>query len=127
MKRLTREWVAKAEQDFAAAEDLARRQKVPLPDSVCFHCQQCVEKYLKARLQETGIPFPKTHSLWTLLDLLLPVEPGWKSFRPALKSLSIYAVDFRYPGTAATLAQARQSLAASRTFRKAARRSLGLF
>jgi len=40
-----------------------------------FFAQQCVEKYLKARLVEAGIAFPKTHDLEALLDLVLPAEP----------------------------------------------------
>ena len=39
MKPSTREWVAKAEEDFLAAQDLARRRKLPLWSSVCFHAQ----------------------------------------------------------------------------------------
>jgi HEPN domain-containing protein len=48
MKPSTREWVAKAEEDYLAALDLARRRKRPLWSGVCFHAQQCAEKYLKA-------------------------------------------------------------------------------
>ncbi len=69
MKPLTAEWVVKAEADFQGALALSRR-KNPLPDLVCFHCQQCAEKYLKAVLQEWGIPFPKTHVLTDLLARL---------------------------------------------------------
>ena len=76
MKAATRDWIAKAEGDFQAASALARTRKVPLPDHVCFHCQQCAEKYLKARLEEAGIHFPKTHDLEVLLGLVLAVEPG---------------------------------------------------
>jgi hypothetical protein len=60
MKAATRDWCAKAEGDFLAAKALARRRKVPLHDQVCFHCQQSAEKYLKARLEEAGIHYPKT-------------------------------------------------------------------
>ena len=37
------EWTARAETDYKAAIDLARRRKDPLPEAVCFHCQQCAE------------------------------------------------------------------------------------
>ena len=47
MKASTREWIAKAEEDFATAVTLARPRKKPLWSPVCFHAQQCVEKYLK--------------------------------------------------------------------------------
>jgi HEPN domain-containing protein len=41
------EWIRKAEEDYTAATVLARRRKHPTPSVVCFHCQQCAEKYLK--------------------------------------------------------------------------------
>ncbi|MCE9531588.1 MAG: HEPN domain-containing protein [Planctomycetes bacterium] len=48
----------KAEADFAAANDLAPRSQ-PVHDIVCFHCQQCAEKYLKALLEELGSNIPR--------------------------------------------------------------------
>jgi HEPN domain-containing protein len=50
MRKLTAEWVAKAEEDFSVAAGLLRRRKIPA-DSVCFHSQQCAEKFFKAVLQ----------------------------------------------------------------------------
>jgi HEPN domain-containing protein len=55
MKPQTAEWVEKAEGDWNAARQLNRVRKDPNYDGVCFHCQQCVEKYLKARLEEAGV------------------------------------------------------------------------
>ena len=43
-----------AEADLRGARNLAQA-KPPLHDLVCFHCQQCAEKYLKALLEELGI------------------------------------------------------------------------
>jgi HEPN domain-containing protein len=60
MKPLTREWADKAEGDFAAASREIRVRKSPNYDAVCFHARQCAEKYLKAVLQESEIPFGKT-------------------------------------------------------------------
>jgi len=37
-------------------------------DSICFHCQQCAEKMMKAYLIKKDIEFAKTHSLSYLLD-----------------------------------------------------------
>src|SRR5688572_684342 len=71
MKASTREWVVKAEEDFAAATALARPRKKPLWAPVCFHAQQCSEKYLKARLNEASIQFHKTHDLEKLLNQTL--------------------------------------------------------
>jgi HEPN domain-containing protein len=52
MKPMTAEWVAKAEGDFAMVERESHARKNPNYDGVCFHAQQCAEKYLKARLCE---------------------------------------------------------------------------
>jgi len=69
MNPQTAEWVEKAEGDWNAAQQLNRVRKDPSYDAVCFHCQQSVEKYLKARLEEAGVNFPKTHDLIKLLGL----------------------------------------------------------
>jgi HEPN domain-containing protein len=63
MNPLTLEWIEKAEGDFATAQRELRARKLPNYDAVCFHAQQCAEKYLKAMLQEAGIVFGKTHNL----------------------------------------------------------------
>ncbi|ASC72608.1 hypothetical protein XM38_035660 [Halomicronema hongdechloris C2206] len=81
-----------------------------LYDAVCFHSQQCIEKYLKACLQEANIAFSKTHDLASLLNLLLPIKPDWTGLRPTLDALTVYAVEFRYPGMAATREIAYQAL-----------------
>jgi HEPN domain-containing protein len=84
MNDLTREWLAKAEGDFHSAQREARARKHANYDSACFHAQQCAEKYLKAALQEEGIPFGKTHDLVGLLGLSLPAHPGWALLQPDL-------------------------------------------
>ena len=69
MKRLTRQWVDKAEGDFQIVQRELRARKHPNFDGACFHAQQCIEKYLKARLQEANAAFPRVHDLGRLLDL----------------------------------------------------------
>jgi len=126
MQPLTAEWVDKAEGDFATLLRETRARKLPNYDAACFHAQQCAEKYLKARLQEAGIPFGKTHDLPALLHLLSLIEPSWATLLPELRLLTLYAVDFRYPGQSADKAMARDALRACRAVRDAARQSLGL-
>jgi HEPN domain-containing protein len=103
-----------------------RARRHPNHDSACFHAQQCVEKYLKARRQEAGLAFPKTHDLLELLKRLLTVEPAWTMLNPQLIQLANYAVVFRYPGSSASKADARKALAACRAVRGAVRQSMGL-
>ena len=50
MKPLTREWVKKAEGDFVTASREFRSRSSPNFDAVCFHAQQCAEKYMKVQL-----------------------------------------------------------------------------
>lgn len=126
MKRITREWVEKAEADFTSARRELRARNAPNYDDACFHAQQCAEKYLKARLQELSLPFFKTHNLMALLDLLLTVEPWWKDLQPLLQSLNVFAVDFRYPGESADKEMALQALESMKPVREKIRRSLKL-
>ena len=95
-------------------------------DLVCYLAQQCAEKYLKARLQEANLAFPKTHNLPVLLALVLPVEAFWNILKAALTKLDDYSVEFRYPGRDAVAADAQDALLLCRQVREAARRSFGL-
>ena len=126
MKASTREWVAKAEEDFAVVVTLARPRKKPLWAPLCFHAQQCVEKYLKARLNEASLPIQKAHDLELLLNKALAIEPLWAAFRSALKRLSAAAVAPRYPGGVFTKSEAQRALKTCKTFRTEARLRLGL-
>ena len=58
MKKATREWVKKAEQDWVLAEQGIQSQ-VPVHDGTCFHCQQSAEKYLKAGAHGVYVEGPR--------------------------------------------------------------------
>jgi HEPN domain-containing protein len=126
MKPSTLEWIKKAESDYQLALALSRRRKLTFLDHVCFHCQQSAEKYLKARLEEANVFAPRTHDLKVLLNLLAPIEPLWSALLPAAARLSVYAVEFRYPGHEATKAEARKAMADGKAVRKEVRFALGL-
>jgi HEPN domain-containing protein len=117
--------VRKAEADLLGARSLSR-EKPPLHDLTCFHCQQSAEKYLKALLQELGIVPPRTHHLEDLLHLLLPSDPKLRILRRQLVSLSRFAVDFRYPGFNATKRHASIALRYAERIRLEIRTRLGL-
>lgn len=76
MKPTTLEWIDKAEGDFATVQVSYRTRKQPNHDAVCFHAQQCAEKYLKARLEEASLAIPRTHNLYALLTLVVATEPA---------------------------------------------------
>jgi HEPN domain-containing protein len=126
MKQLTLEWVDKAEGDWHDAQRAYRARKHPNYDSACFHAQQCVEKYLKARLEEAGIAFAKTHGLPLLLTLTTRVEPQWVALQQQANALNAFAVVFRYPGRWATKAHAKQAIKDCREVRRTVRTAFGL-
>jgi len=124
LRRDVRDWVVKAEEDFAVVETLARKRRPALQSAVCFHAQQCAEKYLKALLTRDRITFPKTHDLLDLLDLAKHSDPTTELLRSYLEYLEPYAVNLRYPGEGATRTEAKRSVRAITHVREALRRLL---
>lgn len=126
MRPITKEWIDKAEGDWATTRREMRVRKEPNYDGVCFHAQQCAEKYLKARLQEANIAFSKTHDLVKLLKAVLAAEPSWNVLEIDLIPLTDFAVEYRYPGMSATRTEAKNAVAHCRTVRHVVRRAFGL-
>jgi HEPN domain-containing protein len=120
-----REWLGKADNDLlTAAHTLTLGAECPT-DTVCFHAQLCIEKYLKALLVFRATPFPKTHDIGALRALLPPrFRP--KLDRKAQKRLTDYATVSRYPGSGPDipLTEARQAVALARRIRKEVRKRL---
>ncbi len=112
MNELTLEWIQKAENDFKLAHLAMEAGEEPIPEGVCFHAQQCAEKYLKAFLQEHQINFPRRHDLIPLLEICLPLNQTLESLREVLIELESYAVAVRYPGASVSVALAKSALEA---------------
>ena len=125
MNPLTLEWIEKAEEDYNSAKWLQQSPN-PVPNSICFHAQQCIEKYLKAWLQEANIPFSKTHNLEELLNLIVPTLPIWQAWQPDFKIITGYAVESRYPGDSATTENAQHALQICNKVRQAVHSQLNL-
>ncbi len=96
-KLIVDEWIKKAEHDLGMAK-LAIEHQPDFRDSICFHCQQAAEKYLKAYLVYLDIIFKKTHSLDYLLDLISEQELVSDDFYSTAEILEGYGVEVRYPG-----------------------------
>jgi len=90
-------WLERAHSDFALARAALRLPDVLLEDA-CFHTQQCAEKALKALFLQRGIPFPRTHVVETLLDLLGASGVTVPAGVDEALVLTQYAVQTRYPG-----------------------------
>ncbi|HKS05026.1 MAG TPA: HEPN domain-containing protein [Gemmatimonadaceae bacterium] len=61
-------WLCRAENDYATAHHMLRRDP-PITDAVVFHAHQSAEKFLKAVIVSQWRPVRKTHRLGKLLDL----------------------------------------------------------
>lgn len=109
-RKLVEEWIYKAEEDFESAMHLVKKDKKPVPDSVCFHCQQCIEKYLKAFLISNNIEPPEIHDLQRLKAICSEVDKSFEEISEELDILNAYAVNFRYPGEAATVEEANEAV-----------------
>jgi HEPN domain-containing protein len=125
-QKLVKQWIEKAEEDFMTAEYLlVLKEDCPL-NPVCFHSQQCVEKYIQALLVYCSIQFPKSHDVVELLNLVP------ENYRPDLSIYDLaiinrYSVDTRYPGEweIITRQEAEESVRIAGDARQKIRQKLG--
>lgn len=89
------QWLAKANEDLLVVERLTENEIVAT-SSVCFHCQQAVEKFLKAFLIANGVDIKKTHNIEFLLAECSEFDMDFSEIDT--KELSDFGVDARYPG-----------------------------
>ncbi len=90
------EWLKHAISDIRFAR-LGKKEQDILPQQICFHAQQAVEKAIKAILLFCKIDFPLTHDIEELVDLL--TNAGISLPQEVLEAgvLTPYAVETRYP------------------------------
>jgi len=96
MKKATKAWMDFAHRDLEAAKLLVDSEYVS--NVVLFHAQQCVEKCLKALLEENGVPVPHIHSVVKLYSLV--TEEAGISLTPHEDELDLVDavyIDTRYP------------------------------
>ena len=119
------QWIEKAENDLQNAEHTLTLQDNCPFDTICFHAQQCAEKYLKGLLFFLSIAFPKTHDLEALTSLV-PDDISLGLDMGAVLSLNRYTIEARYPGDwePITRAEAENAVAVARRVREAVRNNL---
>jgi len=94
MKKITEHWLKVASDDLLAAKQLLSVDG--LSNLVAFHAQQCIEKSMKALLEETELPNVKTYDLMRLYRILQPEITI--SDTATLVFLNGLYTDSRYPG-----------------------------
>jgi HEPN domain-containing protein len=122
---IAREWIIKAENDLKTASYILKMSRGCPTDTVCFHAQQCVEKYIKAFLVVKGIDFPRTHDIEHLVSLL-PENIWLRLSIEEQRRLTAYATVTRYPGDyePIPLTEAQQIVKLTRRVRKEMRELL---
>jgi HEPN domain-containing protein len=91
-----KQWLFRADEDIATIQALSSLDQSAFGSTICFHCQQAVEKYLKAFLVFNHTDFPKTHDVDYLLNKCMTIDS--ESFDSIdLKNLTEFGVDIRYP------------------------------
>ena len=91
------QWLRHAESDFLLGK-LGRTNQDILPEQICFHAQQSIEKSLKGFLVSLGLSFPPVHDIEQLLDILRKSKIALPSWSEELLETTPYAVETRYPG-----------------------------
>lgn len=85
---------------YLARVDLASSERLlagdPLVETALFHCQQAVEKALKAYLSFHQRDYPFTHDLDELVELCGAVDAEFGTIQLASARLTRFAVVFRY-------------------------------
>lgn len=89
-------WIVKGDHDLGTAK-ITYYHIPEYLDTVTFHCQQAIEKYLKGYLISQSTPFKFSHDLIYLLDLITEKDSEFKVYYDILSELQGYAVEIRYP------------------------------
>ncbi len=90
-------WLRKAGNDLKVIQRLIDFKDAP-KDLLCFHCQQAIEKYLKAYLTWVDVRVGKIHDLETILNLCIEKDKQFEKLdKDKIPKLTIYATEIRYP------------------------------
>lgn len=120
-----KEWTRKAEGDHRLAALAMKANNPELYDGVCYHAQQCVEKYLKAFRVYHGKNYKRVHALIPLLEDCIRIDPTFEFIRTPCDDIT--GIDqFRYPSDFANEDDAALALKSAKIVRKFVREKLGL-
>ncbi|MCL2446395.1 MAG: HEPN domain-containing protein [Oscillospiraceae bacterium] len=92
-----RQWLAKSTDDIENAQFLFDNRWPQPFELICFLCQQCAEKSMKAFLIHCNVEFPYTHDLRWLYKLCMKHSGAFEPFLDACQVLTPYAIDAKYP------------------------------
>lgn len=94
-KKQCGEWFERGRHDIETAQLLFDERGYT--DSIAYHIQQAIEKYLKGYLVLHGKRPPKIHELDTLLNRIGTFDDSFIDFLDLCEKASRYYIEARYP------------------------------
>jgi HEPN domain-containing protein len=113
MKEIAEHWLNAAQDDLRVIAKIASDES--LTHMVAFHSQQCIEKSLKAVIEEYELGSIRIHNLGRLLEIVRP----WMTFDAEsvlIEALDKLYIDARYPAELGLLPDGKPTLADAREF-----------
>jgi HEPN domain-containing protein len=118
MKRVTEEWLKAAKDDLLVIERIGTEPL--LTHMVAFHAQQCIEKSVKAVLEEHEVGTVRVHNL----DRLIELSSDYLSLDidiVTIEKLDKLYIDSRYPGDLGLLPDGKPTTKDSEEFSELAK------
>ncbi|MFQ5680801.1 MAG: HEPN domain-containing protein [Candidatus Omnitrophota bacterium] len=117
---LIKEWLKKGEKDLLTATHELSFGKEAVTENVCFHCQQAVEKFIKAYMMFLDIEVAKTHEIGELITKCQEKDAEIAEFKEIADRLTDYAVEVRYPEMpeVPALEEAREAVKVAKSIRE---------
>lgn len=112
MRPFTKEWIKAALDDLLTIEEIINNHH--LTHIVAFHSQQCIEKLMKALMEEKEIDTPKIHKL-TKLQKFIHSDLD-ELDEKVLNTLDQLYIESRYPGELGLLPNGKPTLKDAQEF-----------
>ncbi len=94
MKKVTEQWLLAAEDDLRVIARIVSDES--LTHMVAFHSQQCIEKSLKAIIEETDLGLVRIHNLGRLFEIVKSYQV-FEVDESVVDVLDKLYIDARYP------------------------------
>lgn len=107
MKETAGEWLRAAQEDLTVIESI--RNNPIATGAASFHAQQCIEKCLKAILEQVHGEVPRVHDLETLFGKTQEVFPI-EYEESTVDALNTLYIESRYPGAFGLLPYGRPTI-----------------
>jgi HEPN domain-containing protein len=107
MKKQVKLWLDFADIDLKTAQKISDERF--LTQAAAFHCQQCIEKILKAYIESSDQKVPRVHNLQYLFELASSTYKI-ECQMDILDQINEVYIDTRYPGDAGLIPCGQPSL-----------------